>query len=187
MQSAEWQSRQYHQAGWQHEQLHQQGPAALQPQARSHQLADLASPCLTGSEPRFERVYAHSWALQLANRPQDFQAITSLYQAAIYNSGKDTFPGHDTITGLMIDGTTIVAFLADLSHFQQDGVTDTQARSDRQSIEVHPLGCQILGKITGAHIEACRSHLIDTLDRQQTDLTMPIATVGVTDQAKTFL
>jgi hypothetical protein len=59
----------------------------------------------------------------------DCDAITGLHRASFEDNGKDPFPRHDTIPGLMIDRTAVVALLADLGHFQHSTRTNLQLRS----------------------------------------------------------
>jgi hypothetical protein len=87
----------------------------------------------------------------------------------------------------MVDGTPVVANLADLGNFQHSGAPDPQPCAERQGIQMNPSCCEILGKITDPDIEPGKAHLFYTLISQKADLTMPVASMGITDQAKTLL
>lgn len=51
--------------------------------------------------------------------------------AATQDPGKNSFFGHDAVAGLVEDGASRVALLADLGNFQE-GLPDLKAASNRQ-------------------------------------------------------
>ena len=97
--------------------------------------------------------------------------------AALYDPGKHPLPGHDTVAGLLPDHTVVVAFLADLGHFQHR-VSDGKPAGDGQAAEIEALHHQIFAERAVLHPDFL-AELFDLFCTEQADLPVPVPTVGV--------
>src|SRR5690606_24771786 len=114
--------------------------------------------------------------------PYDGDLVTHGYIAALDHDGEDTLLGHDTVTGLIVDGALGVALLADLRHLEERGA-DSNARSYRQRHQVDAARGDVLGKVPGVYVEALGLHLGDRLLGEQAHLTVPVAGMRVSRKA----
>jgi hypothetical protein len=99
--------------------------------------------------------------------------------------GKHTFSGHDTISRLLIDCTTLMALLAYLSYLKTN-LTQGKTSADRQGEKIYSSGNDIFGKVTVFEGKTFPAHLIDTLLRKQADLPVPVPGVSIPDNTKAF-
>ena len=97
--------------------------------------------------------------------------------------GKNSLGRHDALAYFLLNGTSFVAFLANLGNFL-NGFTNLKTSAHRQFIETDVLCCQILCKLPRCQVFNTHfSHDVDTLLSQKADLAVPVAGVGVPDNA----
>ncbi len=68
---------------------------------------------------------------------QNLYIVATADFAFLQNPGEDAFARHDAVTGLVIDGAFIVAFLADLGDFDQHIVSEANPCAQRQGFPVN--------------------------------------------------
>jgi hypothetical protein len=118
----------------------------------------------------------------------NLQLVSSIHHPTLNYSGKYPFLGHNTLAYQFIDSAPGVTLFTDLSDFQRNPLPHRQTRANRQGNQVNPLGGEVLGKITGANIEAITTHLVNAFDSQQTHLAMSAAIgMGIADKPELFL
>ncbi len=96
------------------------------------------------------------------------------------NASKNSLPGHDTVSHLVIDGTTIVALLTDLSDLQKCFPSHHQPGSQRKFPKLEASSGDILRKIPRSNLQSFRSNLGYTFHGQEAYLPMPVTGVGIT-------
>ena len=72
-----------------------------------------------------------------------------------------------------------MALLADLGQFKQGFTTDLKASAYRYIPEIKSLKDQVLAKVAIGHISSLILERIDLFKRQQADLPVPLAGMGV--------
>jgi len=110
---------------------------------------------------------------------QNLNIIPTGYFPAGNDAGENTSFRHDTITGLMVNRAFGMTFFTDLGDFQDNGVAEFDATPNGQAGQIDPPGSNILGKIPKIHIKSLGLHTLDIFHRQQADLPMPGAGMGI--------
>jgi hypothetical protein len=95
------------------------------------------------------------------------------------NPREDSFTRHDAVSGLVVNGTFIMAFFPDLSDFNQDGRSQSNPGSQRQRFPVNAGGGNILSEITKGDIKPLCFYALDTFRREEAYLSMPFSGMGV--------
>ena len=90
----------------------------------------------------------------------DFHLIAGFAPAALDNTGKNAFSGHNAIAHLLIDSAAMVTFLADLRHFQNH-IIAFEAGADRQAAEIDTLHDQVFAKGAMVHLSAAGTKRLD--------------------------
>jgi hypothetical protein len=102
---------------------------------------------------------------------QDFDKVSGPHVPTDEDAGEDPFPGHDTVSSLIEDGTPGMADLADLAD-NEESLPQSQAGSYGNRNQIDSRGRNVLGEIAGPDIKAQGLHFIDALDGQQADLAV---------------
>lgn len=55
--------------------------------------------------------------------------VVGPHDAAANNTGEHSLPGHRAVTQLLVDGTVLVALLADLADLENNLAPDTESRA----------------------------------------------------------
>ena len=101
--------------------------------------------------------------------------------AAGEHPGEHALVGHDALAGLLLDDAIIVALFADLGHFQHH-IPDGKPAGHRQIAKIEALDDQIFAEGTVVHPDLLAESL-DFFGAEHTDLTVPVAAVGVLHDA----
>src|SRR4030067_426489 len=113
--------------------------------------------------------------------------VIRFYPSAFKNLCKNSFPRHHTIACLIINIASFVADLSYLADLHFNFIADNQPCSYRQACKFNPLNSKILCKISGIHIQAELSHLINRLYGKQANLPVPLfACVRITLKSEVF-
>ncbi len=94
------------------------------------------------------------------------------------NLREHSFFGHNTISGLIINSTPRMTFLAYLRNLENN-FSDFQSCANRQINEVNSFSRYILSKVSFIDIEAQRLHFLYTCHGQQAHLSVPVAGMSV--------
>jgi hypothetical protein len=94
------------------------------------------------------------------------------------HSGKDSLFRHDAVTGLVINRTAGVAFLADLGDFQQSGA-ERESAAYRERNKVNPCCGDILCKIASADRQPHGNHFVDAFLGKKAHLAVPVTGMGI--------
>src|SRR5450759_4298422 len=113
----------------------------------------------------------------------DRDQVSDLHVAGFADNGEQTFARHHAVAGLVVDGALGVADLADLADLEDGPVADRDHRAHRQGQQVDADGRDVLGEVAGTDVEPLGDYGVDGLLREQGDLAMPVARVGVTFEA----
>ncbi len=105
--------------------------------------------------------------------------VAYLYLAFREYLSKNTFPGHYTISDLLKNGATGMAFLSNLSDTEHNTFSYQQFRSNRQGRELNTLCCKILSKISRNDIDSHILYLVNALPGEETDLPVHKTQMGV--------
>ena len=87
--------------------------------------------------------------------------------------GENTFPGHDTVAGLVIYRTPFMTDFPDLGDLEFHLIPDGYPRADGKVHQIDAFGGDVLGEITGYDVKPGGLHLADALQGQQADLPVP--------------
>ena len=81
--------------------------------------------------------------------------------------GKHALRGHNARAYLPEDRTFGMTFFAELGKLKDGLLSYREMSANGQGEQVYSLSCQILSKITGAHINSTISHLMNAFNRKQ--------------------
>ena len=110
-------------------------------------------------------------------RGQQGHLVPHMDGAAVEHTGEHALVGHDALAGLLLDDAVVVALLADLGHFQND-IPHLKPAGDGQVAEIEPFHDQIFAECAVIDPDLL-AEVLDLFGAQQTDLTVPIAAMGV--------
>ena len=79
--------------------------------------------------------------------------ITAANFTLFQNPCKDSLARHDAVSGLVIDSAFIVALLADLGDFDQNGLAQSNPGSQRERFPVNSGRGDVFSEITKGYIE----------------------------------
>ena len=102
-------------------------------------------------------------------------AVSAAYRPLLQHTGKDTFPGHDAVARLIVNGTLLMAFLADLCDLDHSGVAESELSPHRDARPVDPLSGNILREVPKIHIQPALPGTGNALRSQKAYLAMPWA------------
>jgi len=80
----------------------------------------------------------------------------------------------------MIYGTTRMTLFTDLGNLKQS-FANGKVSPDRQGRKIYPFGSDVLGKVAGGDIEPFGLHFFYALQRKQTNLPVPVSSMGITN------
>ena len=109
--------------------------------------------------------------------------VTHMKCSFLDNFGEDTLGRHNAFANLLLDGTAFVTFFANLCDFLHS-FTNLETSSHRQFIKTDAFCSQILGKLSGGQtFNPHLCHDVDAFLGQKADLAVPVAGVGISDNA----
>ena len=110
---------------------------------------------------------------------RDFDIVAGLYLAGFKNLYEYALARHNAVACGLAYRAVVMALLADLRDLAQCRAY-TQLCADRQRVHRHAFNKDILGKRTVLELKAeFFLKLCNTVDRQQTHLSVPFATMSV--------
>jgi len=101
--------------------------------------------------------------------------ISTPYRAAFNYFCENPFPWHYAVPCHVVDGTPVVAGLADLCYLHHGGLADFKPAPYWNSFPVYSKCCYILGKIAERDIGPFLRCLLDAFRCKKTDLPVPLS------------
>jgi hypothetical protein len=98
---------------------------------------------------------------------------------------KNALFGHDTVAGLIKDGTAGMADFPYLRHFQEGMLADFESGAYGKTQKIDPLGGDIFSEIPWSYFQPQIHHLLDGLHSQETDLPVSRTGMGIVLQTQT--
>jgi len=109
----------------------------------------------------------------------DLDAVSAMKNSSLNNTAQNAFLGHDTVPGLIEDGTPLMAFLSDLGDLHEDAFPQSETGSDRNRLPIDSFRGDIFCKIAERNVKACLSGLLDAFRSEEADLSMPGACMRI--------
>ena len=106
------------------------------------------------------------------------QGSANLDRAASDHPGEDPFPGHNAVAHPLVDGTVLMAFLADLGDLKQC-VPQGKKGSRGKVLQIGAFNDQVLAEGAGDHASTLLVELIDFGQGEDAHLAVPGSGMGV--------